>query len=342
MARISMQGTVSQLASDVPGQVSGSDPQSRRDVCAVSPQRLGEWRGRGAKERTIGLAPGLDRLLTAAEERALASRIKMGDREAREVLIVSNLRLVVHIAKHFRSIGSTTLDDLIQEGALGLIRAAEDFDPQNHKTRFTTYAAHWIRHFVRRAVVENHSLLRVPTYLFQLRNRFQRLLSESATAVAVDPGPAKAAEVAARMGVTTRQIQHLLRSLSQPSPVAVKAAQGNEIALEASIADSHEPQLELEQAEETEEVHKALERLTTLEAWVIRRRFGLTDPSRPPPPASHPAADRRGRLKHGISRDKVARALRISKPALRKIEEVALRKLRECLDPEQTPARERL
>jgi RNA polymerase primary sigma factor len=290
---------------------------------------------RGEDARATISAVDPKRLLTALEEQALATRIRRGDAEAREKLIVSNLRLVVHIAKRFRPSGAVALDDLIQEGTLGLIRAAEDFDPLNHRTRFTTYATHWIRHFVQRAVVDNYSLLRVPPYLFQLRNRFERMQRDPATAVSVDPGSSQLPLVAARMRVTTRQLQHLLRFLAEPSPFSIHPPQSNETSLEETIADGREPRSELERAEETEVVHTALERLTPLEAWVIRRRFGLPDPSRPPRPPSPPATDRRGRKKYGVSRDEIARALRISKPAARKIEEVALRKLRDYLNPQQ-------
>src|SRR4051812_39800150 len=89
-------------------------------------------------------------LLSAEAEHELAMRIKSGDTAAREALTLANMRLVVTIASQFRTRGME-LDDLIQEGNLGLMRATQDFDPESHGTRFSTYASYWIRNTIMRA-----------------------------------------------------------------------------------------------------------------------------------------------------------------------------------------------
>ena len=116
-------------------------------------------------------------LLTAEEERALAARIKAGDMAARELLIVANLRLVVKLAHRYARSGAS-LDDLIQEGSRGLIRAVDCFDPQTHNTRFSTYAIHWIRKGIQVAMEASGSMIHVPTYLLRLRYRFERVMDE--------------------------------------------------------------------------------------------------------------------------------------------------------------------
>ncbi len=110
-------------------------------------------------------------LLSATEERVLAERIKRGDTAARKQLILANLRLVISIARKYKS-SNLSFDDLVQEGNLGLIRASQDFDPSIRDSRFSTYAKLWIKAFVHRALITNDSLIRVPEHLFELRKRY--------------------------------------------------------------------------------------------------------------------------------------------------------------------------
>ena len=132
-----------------------------------------------------------DPLLSADEERELADRIKGGDQAARRQLILANLRVVVEIARGFRS-SKVPLDDLIQEGNLGLIRASEDFDPSVHGCRFYTYAEVWIRAFIHRALIANDSLIRVPQHVFLQRKQYRRLGNAKRCAGVADDGAAEA------------------------------------------------------------------------------------------------------------------------------------------------------
>src|SRR5947209_62199 len=105
-------------------------------------------------------------LLSAQEEKELAWRIQDGDAEAREHLVRANLRLVVNIARKYQGKG-LDLSDLIAEGNLGLLRAAEGFDA-SMDTRFSTYAAFWIRQSIKRSLINTARTIRLPAYLTQL------------------------------------------------------------------------------------------------------------------------------------------------------------------------------
>ena len=113
-----------------------------------------------------------DALLTAAEERELAAAIALGDEKARRRLIECNLRLVVRIARDYVGRG-IPLDDLIGEGNLGLIRAAQEFDPR-FGTRFSTYAGYWIKQAIRHALINTTPTIRLPAHMVGLMTRWRR------------------------------------------------------------------------------------------------------------------------------------------------------------------------
>src|ERR1700681_1634497 len=105
-------------------------------------------------------------LLSANEEKELAHRIEEGDTEARDHMVRANLRLVVNIARRYAGKG-LGLQDLIEEGNLGLLRAVEGFDPSIN-TRFSTYASYWIKQSIKRAVINTGKTVRVPAYMAEL------------------------------------------------------------------------------------------------------------------------------------------------------------------------------
>src|SRR5260221_636229 len=111
-------------------------------------------------------------LLSAIEERQLAEAIAQGDRDARARMIKSNLRLVVKIARDYLGRGMV-LDDLIGEGNLGLIRAAEEFDPR-FGTRFSTYASYWIKQAIRHALINTSATIRLPAHMVGLLTKWRR------------------------------------------------------------------------------------------------------------------------------------------------------------------------
>src|SRR5213593_25193 len=111
-------------------------------------------------------------LLTAEEEKQLALRIEQGDSEARDRMVRANLRLVVNIARSYTGKG-LSLQDLIEEGNLGLLRAVEGFDPTMN-TRFSTYASYWIKQAIKRALVNTAKTIRIPAYMVELLAKWQR------------------------------------------------------------------------------------------------------------------------------------------------------------------------
>ena len=123
----------------------------------------------------IGLYP----LLTLDEEREIALKAKSGDREAQEKLVTSNLRLVVKMAKKYSNLGIPLLD-IIQEGNMGLIRAAEKFDPDKN-LRFTTYAAFWIKQSILKHINSNRGLIRLPAYIYDGISKVSNFIQEYKT-----------------------------------------------------------------------------------------------------------------------------------------------------------------
>src|SRR5262252_1985849 len=115
-------------------------------------------------------------LLNAQEEKQLAYRIEEGDGEARDRMVRANLRLVVNIARSYTGKG-LGLQDLIEEGNLGLLRAVEGFDP-NMNTRFSTYASYWIKQSIKRALVNTAKTIRIPAYMVELLAKWRRAMSK--------------------------------------------------------------------------------------------------------------------------------------------------------------------
>src|SRR5499425_1897995 len=111
-------------------------------------------------------------LLNAQEEKQLAYRIENGDGEARDRMVRANLRLVVNIARSYTGKG-LALQDLIEEGNLGLLRAVEGFDPAMN-TRFSTYASYWIKQSIKRALVNTAKTIRIPAYMVELLTKWRR------------------------------------------------------------------------------------------------------------------------------------------------------------------------
>lgn len=265
-------------------------------------------------------------LLNAEEERELAARIKRGDNEARDELIVANFGLVIHFAQRYQCSGAT-VDDLIQEGMRGLIRAAQEYDPQPHNARFSTYASYWIRNKIQRAVIANSSLIRLPDYIFRVRARFGRTLAQ-----------VKAGDLSletALIELSKRRYRYLLRTMITRSPFLLVDKEGEETSLGACVIDPYEPEREVERQETIELVQHALDRLSPIEAWIIRRRFGIVDPSGSA--EGTVPTDGNGRRRPHLSFREVARIFGISPRQARQIEESALRKLKEYLSSHVAP-----
>src|SRR6202795_4706855 len=132
-------------------------------------------------------------LLSADEEKELAYRIETGDNEARDRMVRANLRLVVNIARGYSGKG-LSLQDLIEEGNLGLLRAVEGFDPAMG-TRFSTYASYWIKQSIKRALINTAKTIRIPAYMVELLSKWRRATARLAEELGRTPTPEEIARV---------------------------------------------------------------------------------------------------------------------------------------------------
>ena len=215
---------------------------------------------------------GRHKLLTAAEEVALAKRIERGDPVAKRVMIESNLRLVVSIAKGYRGLGVPFLD-LIQEGTLGLNRAVEKFD-WRRGFKFSTYATWWIRQSVQRAVANHARTIRVPVHVVER----QQKLSRAARRLEVELGrEATREELAKATGIPMQHLDealgaaHASVSLNQ----TVGADDEGELGDLFADRDASDPFEEAEEALRRQGVRRALDALPERERRILELRFGF-------------------------------------------------------------------
>jgi RNA polymerase primary sigma factor len=212
-------------------------------------------------------------LLTAEQERELALRIARGDAEARDRLVRANLRLVVAIArKHPRR--SLPLEDLIAEGNLGLIRAAEAFDP-DAGVRFSTYASYWIKQSIARALMNQADVVRRPAHVHKLLARWNR----ASAALTRELGRApQDEEIGRALNLSPRRLALVASAIRATSltPVSENADQGGST-LERLAVDGQgtDPISSISRAESLGQLADELDRLGAREASVLRLRFGL-------------------------------------------------------------------
>ena len=213
-----------------------------------------------------------DALLTAAEEVELAAAIARGDRAARARMIRANLRLVVRIAREFWGRG-LMLDDLIGEGNLGLIRAAEEFDPR-FGTRFCTYAAYWIKESIRRALIDTTDTIRLPAHLVGLLTRWRRaeriLGREAGRAPTFE-------EVGSYLGLseTQKSLVAQARQAQRIQPDSVMADKAGRWSPADSVDRRAGPEAVLEAVDEHAALRRRLDRLGRRERAILELRYGL-------------------------------------------------------------------
>jgi RNA polymerase primary sigma factor len=246
------------------------------------------------------------RLLTRAEEVALAKRIERGDLAAKERLVNSNLRLVISNARSYEGLDLALLD-LIQEGMLGLIRAAEKFDWRKGY-KFSTYATFWIRESIQRAIANRARPIRVPVHIGQRERRVGRARAALIGRLGRDPTDEELAaesELEVREVHATREIARVVTSLDRP------VGEEEETTLGALLAsDTNVPEEEVETAARDAALHRALQRLPEPERNVVKLRYGI-DGDEPTP------------LREA------GRRLGLSSDAVRKLERKALAELAE-------------
>ena len=211
-------------------------------------------------------------LLSAADERMLATRIGEGDTAARDHMVRANLRLVVNIARGYSGKG-LGLQDLIEEGNLGLLRAVEGFDPAMG-TRFSTYASYWIKQSIKRALINSGKTIRIPAYMVELLSKWRRASARLTEELGRSPTPEEVARV---LGLPKKKLPIIKKAIKiyNATPQTDQSEAG--WTLGDMVMD--ERQLTPDDAlVEMDCLHHAMELLTTMperEATVLRMRFGL-------------------------------------------------------------------
>jgi RNA polymerase primary sigma factor len=256
-------------------------------------------------------------LLSAAEERALARLAREGNERAREQMVLRNLRLVVSMARRFAGRG-VDLEDLIEDGNLGLITAVERFDPEKG-FRFSTYAAWWIRQSISKGIAEQSRTLKIPLHVMRSIYRYLEFERRLALEWGRPPKPEEICHAAGYGIRRSRRVIALIRGIKSLDEGAVgQASQGLSL-LERIPA---EPDLETVIFRQMENAHleRLIQCLSEREALVLRIRYGFMD-------GEWRSLTQTG-LFMGVSRERV-----------RQIEKRALRKLREWIEQEERNGR---
>lgn len=212
-------------------------------------------------------------LLSAAEERALAVRVADGDPYARDHMVKANLRLVVNIARGYLGKG-LGLEDLIEEGNLGLMRAVEGYDG-TMETRFSTYASYWIKQSIRRAVMNNGKPIRLPAYMVTLLSKWKRVNDVLTERLGRAPTPDEVGKV---LRLSKKKVGMVAKALKINELVAHgDGSESDDFLLDEMLTDerSKSPDDLLIESDDLERIFNRLDRLGEREAMVIRMRFGL-------------------------------------------------------------------
>jgi RNA polymerase primary sigma factor len=211
-------------------------------------------------------------LLTASDEQELAVAIGQGDLRARDRMVRANLRLVVNIARGYTGKG-LNLQDLIEEGNLGLLRAVEGFDP-GMGTRFSTYASYWIKQSIKRALINSAKTIRIPAYMVELLSKWRRASARLTEEMGRTPTPEEVARV---LGLPKKKLPiikkaiHIYNSAPQNDQPEAGWSLG-EIVMDENLRT---PEDEMIESDALTHVMAQLGTMNEREATVLKMRFGL-------------------------------------------------------------------
>lgn len=245
-------------------------------------------------------------VLTREQEQAVSRRIRAGDRVARQEMIQCNLRLVVSVARQYEHQGMPILD-VIEEGNIGLMRAVERFDP-DMDCRFSTYAVHWIKQAIRRALLEKVKNIRVPAYMAELVMRWKRFAREN-------PGVTDPEEICRVLRLPSENVR-LIKRIMRTSLINGANLDAEEVGdLTSFFEDDHpdsDPESVLGSREDVEFVHRRLAQLNEREAEILRYRYGMD---------GYPV----------MTLEEIGGVFSLTRERVRQIEAKAIQKLREMI-----------
>lgn len=245
-------------------------------------------------------------MLSAEEEIELANRIAEGDQSAKNELVEANLRLVVSLARHYQGCG-LSYQDLIQEGNIGLIKAAEKFDVSKG-FRFSTYASWWIKQALSRAIADQSRTIRIPVHMTENINKFKKTERELLSQLNREP---KIKEIADAMGISEKQAKEIQSYIVEPTSLDIQVGDDDDTTIGSFIEDTHfvNPESAYIKESNGDVVNAVLDTLSDREANILRLRFGIGD-------------------KKAMTLEEVGKEYGLTRERIRQIEAKALRKLR--------------